>query len=538
MIPSKPTASLPSDTQFTNWLDNLGKKFSSLNNHEKKVVLSALHGACAPFKPKELADALDKLSKRDFLALLPPEVSCMILDYLDHSSLGCSATVSRRWNFIITTHDMLWLKALNAIKLYPPLMQNKLRFMSPYKLFSNYKRKVKYFKDIGCELHCPAMEEVNHAEDFDNVKDVLAASDGHLVLGYMMRQPHNIYQKYQVSKVSSTKILSSIKTIHAMDSRINNKFLFCSTNSGRWVCYSWRTRKEIYSIHTYGYSFEERRFPAFAEACERCPVMAVFDTNRCQFNPDGASHNTIYILGPHVNEHCELEFGIRMARIKLYVKEEWKIIVQQAIISSGSKFYHGDEHSEYMPCSKHKMIFQQQNYKFLIYELDTHHRSGPCSLFPVLLHTIDPFYDLDFPNEPFDPVRNRLSRDKSIVGYTNGPNFCWMTFDGSLNRLSVVEGSPYLTTVAVGNVFSLLAVVTTEFYRYIVVETGNGNIVKIFADLTPIQGTEPRRYHFNATFLHLDWLDDVTDSPELNCETLALSAAAYSGGFGIWYFTP
>ena len=539
VIQPQPTIMSPSGVQFTDWLNNLENKFPSLNNHEKKIVSFTLHSMCAPFKSKELANTLDRLSKRDFLALLPPEVIFMILDYLDHTSLSCSAVVSHKWYYVITTNDKLWLKALKTIKMHEPLMLKKLAFMAPYKLFSNYKRKVNYFRKIGSELHCPFMEELNHSEDIGSLKDLQASPDGHLVIGYTMNQPHNIYHKYQVSNLSSTKILASIKTIRSMDCRVSDNFLFCSTNTGRWVCYSWKTTREVYSFQTYDYGYDEHRFPAFAECCDKCPVLAIFDTNRIQFNPDGVNHTTIKFVVPFINEHSMLEFDIRLGRFKLNATEELKIITQQAIMSSGIKFHHGHERSEYMPCAKHKMIFQQQNHQIFIYEVETSHRGGPCSiLFPVLLHLINPTVELDIPDEPFDPIRYRLSRDKTILAYTSGAQFLWTMLDESWNRHTTVEGNPFLTTIAVGNVFSLLAVVTTEFYRPILVETGSGNIVRLFPDLVPIQGTEHRRYSFFATFLHLDWLDDVTDSPELNCKTLSVAAAAYREGFGIWHLIP
>lgn len=529
----------PSDVQFKDWLSNLEDKFSSLSNNEKKIVSIALHSMCAPFKSKELASTLDRLSKRDFLVLLPPEVSCMILGYLNHATLIRCAAVSHRWKYFITTNDKFWMKALSTLEMHEPLLHKKLRFMSPYKLFCNYKRKVTYFTKMGAELHCPYMEEIGRSDDLGHLKDLQASADGHLVIGYTMQQPHNIYHKYQVTDVSSTKILSTIKTIRSMDCRVNDRFLFCSTNSGRWVCYSWKTTRELYSIQTYDYGFDEHNFPAFAEACDHCPILAVFDTNRTQFNPDGVNHTTIKFLAPFVNEHSMLEFGVRLARFKLHSTPEYNIIAQQAIMSSGIKFHHGHERSEYMPCEKHRMIFQQQNFKIYIYEVNTHHRAGPCSmLFPVLIRVLHPTTELDMALEPFDPIRYRLSRDKAIIAYTSGSQFCWSTMDGTWNRHTTIEGNPYLTTVAVGSVFSMLAVVTTEFYRPILVETGSGNIVKIFPDLTPIQGTEPRRYSFLATFLHMDWLDDVPDSPELNRKALSVGAAAYREGFGVWHLIP
>lgn len=535
----KPSVPPPSDEQFASWLENLENEFSSLNNHEREIVSFTLHSMCGPFRSKELAGFQDRLSRRDFLSLLPPEVSCMILGYLDYTTLIRCSGVNRKWSYLITSNDKLWLKALDSIKVYEPLLRKKLAFMSPFKLFSNYQRKVSYFKRMGVELHCPFMEELGRSEDIGNLKELRASADGHLVIGYTMEQPHNIYHKYQVSDISSTKIISSLKTIRSMDCRVADNFLFLSTNAGRWVCYSWKTTREIYSVQTYDYGYDEHRFPAFAEACDRCCLLALFDTNRIQFNPDGVNHTTLKVVAPFVNEHNMLEHGIRLVRFKLDATEELKIIAQQAVMSSGIKFHHGHERSDLMPCSKHKFIFQQQNYQFFIYEVDTHHRGGPCSmLFPVLLHILTPATNLDFPDEPFDPVRYRLSRDRTMMGYSNGSKFCWSTLDGKLKGYSTVEGNPYLTTVAVGSMFSLLAVITTEFYRYIIVETGSGNIVKIFPDLTPIQGSETRRYSFLGTFLHLDWLDDVTDSPELNCKTLAVAAAAYREGFGIWHLIP
>ena len=539
VIQPKPRTGSPSGLWFAEWLHDFEKKISTLNNDEKKMVSFTLHSMCAPFKSRELENALDKLSKRDFLALLPPEVLFMILNYLDYTSLGCSAVVSHRWHYVVSTNDKLWIKALKSIKIHEPLMQKKLALMSPYKLFCNYQRKVHYFRKMGAELHCPFMEELNHSEELGNLKELKASADGHIVIGYTMNQPHNIYHKYKVSNLSSTKILASVKTIRSMDCRVNDNFLFCSSNTGRWVCYSWKTTREVYSFQTYDYGYDEHRFPAFAEPCDKCPILAVFDTNRIQFNPDGVNHTTIKFLSPFVNEHSMLEFGIRLARFKLDATEELKIITQQAITSSGIKFHYGHERSEYMPCAKHKVIFQQQNHKIFIYEVDTGHRNGPCSiLFPVLLHILNPTVELDALVEPLDAVRYRLSRDRTILGYTSGPHFIWKTLDGKWNRDTTVEGNYVLTTMMVGNMFSLLAVVTSQYYRPLLVETGSGKIVRFFPALMPIQGSEPRRYSFFAACSNLHWLDDVPDSPELNCKTLAIASGAYREGFGVWHLIP
>ena len=245
--------------------------------------MSTLHGMCKLFKSKELSNTLDKLSKRDFLRFLPFDVTYMILAYMDYSSLSRIAAVSHTWHFLIASNDKFWMKVIkNDIKMHEPLMQKKLISMTPYNLFINYKKKVNYFKNVGSELQCPIMDELGHSEDLGNPKELHAGTDGHLVIGYTMEQPHDIFNKYQVSDVCTTKILSSIKTIRSRDCRVNDNFLFCSTNIGRWVCYSWKTTKEVYSLQTYDYGYDEHRFVAFAEACDKCPVLALFNTNRME----------------------------------------------------------------------------------------------------------------------------------------------------------------------------------------------------------------------------------------------------------------
>ncbi|XP_065892063.1 uncharacterized protein [Dysidea avara] len=537
VVQPKSESMLTNGLHFTSLLNNVDKEFDNLSKYQKEMVLFNLHKLCAPFKCENLASTLDKLSKRDFLSLLPPEIAYKILEHLDHSSLGCSAVVSRVWYSLVTSNHKLWLKAIDSLTLHEELKERKLKYVQPYRLYVNYKRKLHYFKHIAVEMHFPDVKEFVHSGELQRIKEIRNAPDGSIALGHSMAQPHDIFRKYRIT--SSSKLLSTIKTIHTMSCRVNNKFLFCSSIGGRWMCYDWKTGKEVYTIQTRDYGYDERSYAAFADPCNKCCMLGVFSSNRVSFTPNGDCYCAIKFVVPYVNEYCELQVGIRIARFMLDATEQLNIIYHHAVVSEEIKFYCGNEKSSHMPCEKHKMIFQQQDFQVFIYEMETRHEQGPCSLLPVLLYRFKPDVQLDIPQEAFGPHKFCLSKDMSIMGYASGPKYVWYNVDGKMRRNATIEGDPFLTVIAIGDVFSILAVVTTEFFRLLIVESASGKIVKVFPDLTPTQGWRGRSYDFTAAPLDVDWLNDITDSPELFDKTVPMLATVYGAGvFVIWHCVP
>jgi len=522
---------------FTSWLNDVDEKFDHLSECQKEMVLFDLHKLCAPFKCDNLVKTLETLSKRDFLSLLPPEIGYKILAHLDHSSLGCTAVVSRAWYSLVTCNHKLWLKAIDSLQLHEGLKELKLKHMQPYRLYVNYKRKVHYFKRLAVEMQFPDIEDFVRSGDMYHIKEIRNTPDGSIVLGHSMHQPHDIYRKYGIT--STSKLQSTVKTIHTMSCRVNNRFLFCSTIGGRWMCYDWKTGKEVYTVQTRDYGYDERSYAAFADPCNKCSMIGVFSSNRVSFTPSGDCYCAIKFVVPYVNDYSELEVGIRLARFPLDGTEQLNIIYHHSLISEETKFYCGNENSSHMPCEKHKMIFQQQDFQVFIYEIETRHELGPCSLLPVLLHRFKPGVQLDIPQEAFGPHKFSLSKDMSMMGYSSGPKFVWYSVDGKLRRNANIEGDPFLSVIAVGNVFSVLAVVTSEFFRLLIVETASGKIVQVFPALTPTQGWRGRSYDFTAAPIEADWLNDISDSPELHGKTVPLFATVYGAGvLVIWNCLP
>jgi F-box/WD-40 domain protein MET30 len=74
--------------------------------HRNLALDGMLHYSCFP-QLSFLASTLDTLTKLDFLARLPNEVSYRILNYLDATSLCHSSQVSRKWKEICD-NDVIW----------------------------------------------------------------------------------------------------------------------------------------------------------------------------------------------------------------------------------------------------------------------------------------------------------------------------------------------------------------------------------------------------------------------------------------------
>ncbi|ETE66884.1 F-box/WD repeat-containing protein 2, partial [Ophiophagus hannah] len=94
--------------EFEAWLDNLSVTFLSLVDLQKNEALDHLIALSGAAQLKHLSNNLEALLKRDFLKLLPLELSFYLLKWLDPQTLLTCCLVSKQWNKVISACLEVW----------------------------------------------------------------------------------------------------------------------------------------------------------------------------------------------------------------------------------------------------------------------------------------------------------------------------------------------------------------------------------------------------------------------------------------------
>ena len=167
------------------WLKAVGKTFSSLTDVERNQTLDYLIGKSGASQLLHLSDKLESFLKRDFLKLLPIEVTFYLLQYFDAKSLQTACCVCKEWCAIITSCTAAWMRvgANIGVKVQP-----SNNFTS--KEGSVYKKLFQKIADRQRRLNDPRGDEASSLEAvtlFGHQDRVMALyyKDGWLASGTM-----------------------------------------------------------------------------------------------------------------------------------------------------------------------------------------------------------------------------------------------------------------------------------------------------------------------------------------------------------------
>ncbi|XP_074607594.1 F-box/WD repeat-containing protein 2-like isoform X2 [Acropora palmata] len=97
--------------RFDTWLGNLREVFKTLSDHQKNTVIEDIIDLCEPEQLRFLSTKLEILVKRDYLKCLPLELSFHVLKWLDPISLCRCCLVSKVWNKVISSCEVVWQNA-------------------------------------------------------------------------------------------------------------------------------------------------------------------------------------------------------------------------------------------------------------------------------------------------------------------------------------------------------------------------------------------------------------------------------------------
>ncbi|XP_033104260.1 F-box/WD repeat-containing protein 2-like [Anneissia japonica] len=124
---------------FNKWLDTTLHSFSrKLSDVQKCHALDSLIQVCGPIQLHYLSKELPNFVKRDFLKLLPLELSYQLIKWLDFDSLNTCCLVSKHWNCVINGCLDVWLDACGRLGL-------NMKYGGFEKSASYWKRMSHYF---------------------------------------------------------------------------------------------------------------------------------------------------------------------------------------------------------------------------------------------------------------------------------------------------------------------------------------------------------------------------------------------------------
>jgi len=103
------------EDDFLGWLTQLETKFSSLTSTQQTQTINRLISRCGSDQLWLLQQRLPELLYRDFVSLLPPELTERILSFLPASSLLACCQVSRLWRDQVSSLNSLWLAQARRI---------------------------------------------------------------------------------------------------------------------------------------------------------------------------------------------------------------------------------------------------------------------------------------------------------------------------------------------------------------------------------------------------------------------------------------
>jgi F-box/WD-40 domain protein 2 len=98
---------------FEAWLESVSASFLTLNDPQRNQSLDQLISLSSAVQLRHLSNGLETLLKRDFLRLLPLELTFYLLHWLDPQTLLTCCQVCKQWNKVMmNTHLLLLLLLL------------------------------------------------------------------------------------------------------------------------------------------------------------------------------------------------------------------------------------------------------------------------------------------------------------------------------------------------------------------------------------------------------------------------------------------
>ncbi|XP_055791764.1 F-box/WD repeat-containing protein 2-like isoform X2 [Salvelinus fontinalis] len=93
---------------FEGWLESVSASFLTLSDQQRNQSLDQLISLSGAVQLRHLSNGLEALLKRDFLRLLPLELTFYLLHWLDPQTLLTCCLVCKQWNKVISACTEVW----------------------------------------------------------------------------------------------------------------------------------------------------------------------------------------------------------------------------------------------------------------------------------------------------------------------------------------------------------------------------------------------------------------------------------------------
>lgn len=103
------------DSAFEGWLDSVSSAFLTLSDQQRNRTLDRLISQSGAAQLRHLSTGLETLLKRDFLRLLPLELTFYLLRWLDPRTLLTCCLVCKHWNKVISSCTEVWQDACRQL---------------------------------------------------------------------------------------------------------------------------------------------------------------------------------------------------------------------------------------------------------------------------------------------------------------------------------------------------------------------------------------------------------------------------------------
>lgn len=100
---------------FEGWLETVSASFLTLTDQQKNQSLDHLISLSGAAQLRHLSNSLETLLKRDFLRLLPLELTFYLLRWLDPKTLLTCCLVCKQWNKVISACTEVWQGACREL---------------------------------------------------------------------------------------------------------------------------------------------------------------------------------------------------------------------------------------------------------------------------------------------------------------------------------------------------------------------------------------------------------------------------------------
>lgn len=518
------------------WVSDLKKDFLQLTTNQRLEAFFVMHNMSTPNTLSEVSRQLTAFATRDFVGLLPLKIVDRILCYLDGQTLVFCTRVSKRWRSVVIDCPGCWTKVVKQLCLCGEVVEK----VTPPRLYLRYESKVRAVKKMTAKLEYPSIAECSHDPNLTSVKSIQSTPSGNLVMSYSVKQPQDLFRKYNISTGgSSSKILASLDVGYVVDFITTDSFLYSSSVSGQWHCKVWETGKEVFKINTKENGINSCWFSSFASPCNKCPLLMVFDTNKISTSSSAESFCCIKMITPCIHEEHGLQYGVKCGNFVLYPQPSCNALVHNAIISCDNAT---PPSSSLVACDYHKVVLQLQDFHIFIYKVST--QPAQRDLKPELLCHLKPTLCPDVPQYIFDCYKFCMSHDQKLIGFTCGSKFIyWNLNNDECKCLNIPGGSHNLMLLGIGDVFTLAAEVKTmTSIQPILFLTSTGEVLKVFPALEPHEGSsngQSRLYNFLTAPLDLSWLGSdklLSDNAVPFNDVMTVFAAVYNGGrvFSTW----